>query len=70
MTNEAAQVGAESQLNKKVVVLDACPEGKTIVRGLLVSGQKSDFVMSPSDTIEKLVETVYNDWPTGKCVLC
>ncbi len=50
----------------KVNVYDSVPSDKANVRILLVSGQKTDFLVSSSETIENVCQLVYDQWPNGK----
>jgi hypothetical protein len=49
----------------KVNAYETVPADKANVRILLVSGQKTDFLVSPSDTIETFCQLVFDQWPGG-----
>jgi hypothetical protein len=49
----------------KVQIFDTCPPEKTILRILLVSGQKCDFQSLPSDNVETFLQIVFENWPQG-----
>jgi hypothetical protein len=49
----------------KINTFDTVPADKANVRILLVSGQKTDFLVLPSDTIEQFCQLVYDQWPAG-----
>jgi hypothetical protein len=52
-------------LSKKVNTIENCPADKTLIRILLVSGHKTDFAVSASDTIESFCQLVFREWPDG-----
>jgi hypothetical protein len=52
----------------KVNYFESCPADKTLVRILLVSGQKTDFLVSPTDTVESFCQSVYDEWPNGNAI--
>jgi hypothetical protein len=49
----------------KLNTYDPVPTDKANVRILLVSGQKTDFLVTPSDTIEQFCQLVFDQWPAG-----
>ncbi|KAJ3220207.1 hypothetical protein HDU67_005533 [Dinochytrium kinnereticum] len=45
------------------VVIDKVPEDQINLRLLLVSGKKSDILVSPADTIDAVKQKVFSAWP-------
>lgn len=58
-----------SPTTTKVNIYDSVPSDKANIRILLVSGQKTDFLLSSSETIETVCQLVYDQWPSGKILL-
>ena len=47
-------------------LVDNCPADKTVVRILLVSGQKNDYVVDPLISVQEFLKLCFNQWPSGK----
>ena len=50
----------------KSQLVDTCPADKTVVRILLVSGQKNDYVVDPLISVQEFLKLCFNQWPSGK----
>lgn len=48
-----------------VIHSELCPSDRTILRILLVSGQKTDISTLPTDTVDQFCLAVFESWPYG-----
>jgi hypothetical protein len=48
------------------VIIDKVPEDQVNLRLLLVSGKKSDILVSGSDTVATVKVKIFEQWPKGK----
>ncbi|KAJ3101721.1 hypothetical protein HDU96_009897 [Phlyctochytrium bullatum] len=44
-------------------VIERVPDGQINLRLLLVSGKKSDFLVSPSDSVDAIKQKIFSNWP-------
>lgn len=65
--SESATTRGETvtQASRTVRLFDTCPPEKTVLRILLVSGQKTDILCNPSDIVETFLLACFNEWPEG-----
>ena len=56
---------AETQTSNTVHLYDTCPPERTVLRILLVSGQKTDIICNPSDSVEGFLKKCFEQWPEG-----